>query len=153
MEIEWNFWLTEDALEKAPGFDDSIQLAHKVFDTIGDRFNFVQPDDELAPGIRVVAAFGHTLGHLAVEASSSGESVIYVSDAVYHPLHIDHPDWLPDAMFIFDTEQFQKTARRLLAQAVAKDALVLGMHFPPFPSLGRINETGEGSEWQPILVS
>ena len=153
METEWDFWLAEDAVEKVPGFDLAIQLAHKVFDTIGDRFSFVQPDDELVPGIRVLAAFGHTPGHFAVEASSSGESVIYISDAIFHPLHIEHPDWLPDAMFIFDTEQFQKTARRLLAQAVAKNALVLGMHFPPFPSLGRINEIDGVLQWQPILVS
>jgi glyoxylase-like metal-dependent hydrolase (beta-lactamase superfamily II) len=101
---------------------------------------------ELVPGVRVLAAFDHTPGHLAVEASSSGEAVIYISDAVFHPLHIENPDWLPDAMFIYDTEQFQKTARRLLAQAVAKNALLLRMHFPPFPSLGRINETREEGE-------
>jgi glyoxylase-like metal-dependent hydrolase (beta-lactamase superfamily II) len=73
MEKEWDFWLAEDALERAPGFEYSIGLAHEVFDTIGDRFSFVQPDDELAPGVRVLAAFGHTPGHIAVEASSSDE--------------------------------------------------------------------------------
>jgi glyoxylase-like metal-dependent hydrolase (beta-lactamase superfamily II) len=153
MEIEWDFWLAEDALEKAPGFEDSIKLAHKVFDTMGDRFSFVQPDNELVPGIRVLAAFGHTPGHIAIEASSSDESVIYIGDAVFHPLHIEHPDWLPDARYIVDSEQFQETACRLLSQAVAKNALVLGMHFPPFPCLGHIIETGEGLQWQPVLVS
>ncbi len=153
MEMEWDFWLAEDALEKAPGFEHTIKLAHKVFDTMGDRFSFVQPDNEIVPGIRVLAAFGHTPGHIAVEASSSGESVIYLSDAVFHPLHIEHPDWLPDARYIVDSEQFQETACRLLTQAVAKNALVLGMHFPPFPCLGHIIETGEGLQWQPVFVS
>jgi glyoxylase-like metal-dependent hydrolase (beta-lactamase superfamily II) len=153
MEREWDFWLAEDALEKAPGFERTIELAHKVFDTIGDQFSFVQPDDELVPGIRVLAAFGHTPWHIAVEASSFGESVIYLSDAVFHPLHIEHPDWLPDPRYIADSEQFQETACRLLTQAVAKNALVLGMHFPPFPCLGHIFETGEGLRWQPVPVS
>jgi glyoxylase-like metal-dependent hydrolase (beta-lactamase superfamily II) len=153
MEREWDFWLAEDALEKAPGFEHSIELAHKVYDTMGDRFSFVQPDNELVPGIQILAAFGHTPGHIAVEASSSDESVIYLSDAVFHPLHIEHPDWLPDARYIFDSGQFQETACRLLTQAVAKNALVLGMHFPPVPCLGYIIETGEGLQWQPVLVS
>jgi glyoxylase-like metal-dependent hydrolase (beta-lactamase superfamily II) len=152
LKIEWDFWLAEDALEKAPGFEDSIRLAHQVFDTLGDRFNFIQADIELVPGIEILAAFGHTPGHIALEASSLGESVIYISDAVFHPLHIEHPDWLPDAMFIVDVEQFQQTARRLLAHALAKEALVLGMHFPPFPSLGHVLETDRGRYWQPVLA-
>jgi len=153
MQVEWDIWLAEDALEQAPGFEHAIELAHKVFDTVGDRFSFVQPDDELVPGIRVLAAFGHTPGHIAVEASSAGESVIYLSDAVFHPLHIEHPDWLPDARYIADSERFQETARRLLGQAVAKNALVLGMHFPPFPCLGHVIETSEGLRWQPVRAS
>ena len=153
MESEWDFWLAEDALDEAPGFEQSIKLAHKVFDSIGNSFSFVQPDYELVPGIRILAASGHTPGQIAVEASSSDESVIYISDAVFHPLHIEHPDWLPDPMYIFDTEQFQCTARRLLTQAVAQNALVLGMHFPPFPSLGHIIETSAGLRWRPVQVA
>ena len=153
MKKEWDFWLAEDALEKAPGFDESIQLAHKVFDTIGDRFIFIQPDNELVHGIQVLAAFGHTPGHIAIEAMSSNESVIYLSDAVFHPVHIEHPDWLPDTMFIFDTVQFKETALSLLTRALAKNALVIGMHFPPFPSLGRIIEADGGLAWEPILIS
>jgi hypothetical protein len=40
----------------------------------------------------------------------------------------------------------------LLAQAVAQNALVVGMHFPPFPSLGRIIETSTGLQWRPVQV-
>jgi glyoxylase-like metal-dependent hydrolase (beta-lactamase superfamily II) len=153
MKKEWDFWLAEDALEKAPGFDESIQLAQKIFDTIGDRFSFIQPDTELVPGIQVLAAFGHTPGHIAIEATSSGVSVIYLSDAVFHPVHIEHPDWLPDETFIVDTEQFKEAALRLLNRALAKNALVIGMHFPPFPSLGRIIEADEGLVWEPFPLS
>jgi glyoxylase-like metal-dependent hydrolase (beta-lactamase superfamily II) len=150
---EWEFWLAEDAPERVPGFDRTIARAHRVVDALGDRFEFVQPDAELVPGIRLLAAFGHTPGHLAVEVASSDASVIYLSDAVFHPLHVEHPDWLPATRYLVDPEQFQATARRLLAYAVAKNALVLGMHFSPFPSLGHIVETDEGLEFQPVLVS
>jgi hypothetical protein len=68
---------------------------------------------------------------------------IYHSDIIFHPLHIEHPDWLPDAMFIFDSKQFQETTRCLLTHTTARNALALGIYFPPFPGLGRIIETGE----------
>ena len=152
MEREWDFWLAEDASEKAPGFELAIEYAQRVFDSISERFVFVQPDDEIVPGIRILPAFGHTPGHIVVEASSCGESVIYISDTVFHPLHIEHPDWLPSTVFMVDFEQYQETRHRLCAQAVAKNALVLGMHFPPFPSLGHIIETDEGLQWEPVPV-
>lgn len=137
-------------MEKVPGFDDSIKLAHKVFDAIAGRFGFILPGDELAPGIQVIAAFGHTPGHIAIEASSSDESVVYISDAVFHPLHIEHPNWLPDAMFIFDVERFQETACYLLAHAVTKKAFIVGIHFALFPSLGRVIKTEEGLHGSPF---
>jgi len=153
MEREWDFWLAENASERLPWFERTIEFAHGVFDTLGDRFSYVQPGSELVPGIRLLAAFGHTPGQIAVEVSSSDESLIYISDAVLHPLHIEHPDWLPDEKYIVNKKQFQETAHRLLTQAVAENALVLGMHFPPFPCLGHVVETDEGLRWQPILVS
>jgi glyoxylase-like metal-dependent hydrolase (beta-lactamase superfamily II) len=147
--IEWDFWLAEDALEKVPGFKSTIELAHKVFDAMEDRFIFIQPDCEIVPGIWVLAAYGHTPGHLAVEVLSMDKSVIYISDAILHPLNIDKPDWLPDPRYIFDTDQFKDTACRLLNRALVKNALVLGMHFWPFPSLGYIIRSDEGLKWQP----
>jgi glyoxylase-like metal-dependent hydrolase (beta-lactamase superfamily II) len=147
---EWDHWLAEDALERLPGWNSTIELAHKVYDALGERFIYVQPDEEPAPGVRALAAFGHTPGHLAVEAASGGEAVIYISDAIFHPLHIEHPEWRPDLRYVNDLEQFRDTQRRLIERAVDKNALVLGMHFPPFPCLGHIVDTGQGRQWHPI---
>jgi glyoxylase-like metal-dependent hydrolase (beta-lactamase superfamily II) len=147
---EWDFWLAEDVLEKRPFPISTIDLAHRVYDALGDRFSYVQPDGELVPGVRPLAAYGHTPGHLAVEVSSCGESVIYISDAIFHPLHIEHPEWLPDPRYMRAPDQFQETARALLKRAITKNALVLGMHFPPFPCLGHVVVRGEGWQWQPI---
>lgn len=66
-------------------------------------------------------------------APSASRRDRYLSDAVFHPLHIEHPHWLPDAALIADVDQSQATASRLIARAAARNAIVLGMHFPPFP--------------------
>jgi hypothetical protein len=49
-----------------------------------------------------------------------------------------------------DLDQFRETQRRLIERAVGKHALVLGMHFPPFPCLGHVVETEQGRQWQPV---
>jgi len=154
MEAEWDFWLGENALEKAPDFKDSIRLAHQVFESLSSRFRYIHPECELAPGVCILEAYGHTPGHIAVEFFSLNDSVIYISDSIFHPLHIEHPDWLPEEMYIFDIDQYRETARRVLTKAVIKNSLVLGMHFPPFPSLGRVYETSQGLFWwDPLLDS
>jgi glyoxylase-like metal-dependent hydrolase (beta-lactamase superfamily II) len=150
MEQEWDFWLGEDAAVQAPDFEGAIVLAHRVYDILGDRFHYLQPGDELISGIRVLAAFGHTPGHIAVEATSSGESLIHISDASYHPLHMLNPGWLPQEKYIYDTQQYQETARLLVDRAVVNNSLLLGMHFPPFPGLGRLIDGLSGLEWQPV---
>ncbi len=147
---EWDFWMGESAAQKLPGWEQTINFVRKVFNSMGDRLHFVQPDEEIVPGIRALAAFGHTPGQLAVEAFSSRESVLYISDVVFHPLNIEHPDWLPDPVFMLDPEEYRATARRLFDRAVTQKALVLGMHFPPFPCPGYIVKSGEGLLWQPV---
>jgi glyoxylase-like metal-dependent hydrolase (beta-lactamase superfamily II) len=150
---EWDFWMEGDALQNLPGWERTINFVRKVLNSMGEKLNFVEPDDEIVPGIRTLAAFGHTPGQLAVEVFSWRDSVLYISDAVFHPLHIEHPDWLPDPVFMLDPEQYRATARRLFDRAVTREALVLGMHFPPFPCLGHVVKSGEGLLWQPVRVS
>jgi glyoxylase-like metal-dependent hydrolase (beta-lactamase superfamily II) len=150
---EWGFWMSEDAPQKLPGWDQVINFARKGFNSMGDKWHFVEPDAEIVPGIRALAAFGHTPGQLAVEVFSSSESLLYISDAVFHPLNIEHLDWLPAPVFMLDPVQYQATVRRLVDRAITQKELVLGMHFPPFPSLGYIVKSGEGLHWQPVGVA
>jgi glyoxylase-like metal-dependent hydrolase (beta-lactamase superfamily II) len=149
---EWDFWMGESAAQKLPGWERTINFVRKVFNSMGDRLHFVQPNEEIVSGIRALAAFGHTPGQLAVEVFSSRESVLYISDAVFHPLNIEHPDWLPDPVFMLDPVEYRATAHRLFDRAVTQNELVLGMHFPPFPCLGRVVQIGNELHWQPVVV-
>jgi glyoxylase-like metal-dependent hydrolase (beta-lactamase superfamily II) len=83
-----------------------------------------------------------------VFVSSAAERLLYISDTVFHPLHLEHPDWVP----IYDIvpEHAAASKRRILNLAAEEKALVIGQHFPPFPSLGCVVKKGEGWQWQPI---
>lgn len=68
--------------------------------------------------------------------------MLYVSDAVLHPLHLEHPEWTP----VFDMlpEQASASKHRIFDRAAEDDALVFAHHFPPFPNLGHVLKEEQG---------
>lgn len=145
---EWQFWFSETASEKAnEGF---VTFARKHLEPVKDRVNFVTDESDILPGIHVFTAPGHTPGHMVVSFSSGDEQLLYIGDSVVHPLHLEHPDWLP----VYDIlpEKAAASKRRIFDYAADEQAWVIGQHFPPFPSLGHIVKQDEGWQWQPIAI-
>ena len=138
------------------GMDDrcrdekSDRNARNNLPPIQDQLELVNRETEIVPGIRAVAAPGHTPGHMAVSISSDGDQLLLISDAVILQIHLERPDWY--AAVDFAPEQTLTTRRRLLDHAAAKKALVLAFHFP-FPGLGYVVQKEEGWQWQPIKMT
>lgn len=145
---EWQFWFSESAAQEANEW--FVAFARKHLQPVQDRVNLVTDESELLPGIHVFAAPGHTPGHMVVSFSSGGEQLLYVGDSVLHPLHLEHPSWLP----IYDIlpEKAAASKRRIFDYAADEQAWVIGQHFPPFPSLGHIAKMGQRWRWQPIEI-
>ena len=148
---EWEFWASEPNLAELK-VDEHIRrllvtFARNNLLPILGQLDLVDHEMEILPGIRAIAAPGHTPGHMAVAISSGGEQLLCISDTVIHPIHVESPDWCADVDFA--PEQVVSTRRRLLNKAAAEEALVLAFHFP-FPGLGHVVEKGEGWRWQPI---
>jgi glyoxylase-like metal-dependent hydrolase (beta-lactamase superfamily II) len=106
----------------------------------------------LAPGIRAVAANGHTPGHTAYAVESAGQKLLIWGDLVHaHAVQFAKPG----VSIEFDVDQKQAIAtRREIMQSVAESkTLVAGMHLP-FPGLGHVRSEGKGSySWLPIEFS
>ena len=143
---EWDFWFSETAFAKAP--EIFVKIARKNLEPIKERVSLLEHESEILPGIRVIAAPGHTPGHMVVSVSSGDEQLLYIGDTVIYPLHLEHPDWTP----IYDIlpEEAAASKRRIFDCAAAEKAWVIGQHFPPFPSLGHVIKKGKGWQWQPI---
>ncbi len=148
---EWNFWTSEPNLAELKVNEHIkkllITFARNNLPPIQDQLDLVDHETEIVPGIRAVAAPGHTPGHMAVAIASDSEQLLYISDAVLHPIHLEQPDWY--AAVDFAPQQVVTTRRRLLNLAAAEKALVLAFHFP-FPSLGYVVQKEEGWQWQPV---
>lgn len=107
-----------------------------------------EPGAEVAPGIRSLAAYGHTPGHTLFELTSAGQGFVYVGDLANVPaLFVRNPDWA--VAFDMDAEAARRTRREVLQRIVARGAVVGGFHFP-FPALGRIAAAGNGYVFQPL---
>jgi len=143
---EWSFWFSGASMAKAP--ERFVRFARRYLGAIQDRVHLLKGEAQVVPGVRVIPAPGHTPGHIAVEVSAADEFLLYIGDTVLHPLHLEHPDWYP----VYDIlpEEAAASKRRIFDWAAAEKALVMGQHFPPFPSLGTVVKQGEGWRWRSI---
>ena len=146
---EWDFWFLELAEAKTP--ERFVTCARTNLEPLQDRVTLVNRESEIVPGIGVIPAPGHTPGHMVVSVSSGDEQLLYIGDTVLYPLHLEHPDWLP----IYDIipEKAEVSKRHIFDLAAEEKTLVMGQHFPPFPSLGYVVKKGEGWQWQPIEIA
>ncbi len=149
---EWDFWTSEQAETKLDEHirDVLLSYARKNLPPIQGRLHLVNRETEILPGIKAIAAVGHTPGHMALAVSSKGEQLLCVSDTILHPIHLEQPEW--HAAVDFDPKQFQATRRRILKRAVDEKALVLAFHFP-FPGLGHVSQSGDTWQWEPISTT
>jgi glyoxylase-like metal-dependent hydrolase (beta-lactamase superfamily II) len=144
------FWWAEPDLAEMLLPDEVRQSfrdgAKERLTALGAALEHVEPDAEVAPGVRLIAAGGHTPGHVAVEVTSAGETLLHIVDAAADPvLHLRHPDWV----LASDTlpELAVRTRRQLFERAANERLLVLGYHFP-FPGLGHARSAGDGWVWE-----
>ena len=68
------------------------------FDFMNARFELLDGDAEVLPGVEVIATPGHTVGHQCVIVRGGGESDVLIGDAAYTPRLYAEPsrDKLPD---------------------------------------------------------
>jgi glyoxylase-like metal-dependent hydrolase (beta-lactamase superfamily II) len=145
---EWDFWTGEEAESKLDAHAlIFLTLARRNLPPIRPQLDLIDHEAEILPGIRGLAAPGHTAGQMALAISSRGEQLLCISDVVLHPIHIEQPEWY--ATVDFAPDQVVATRRRLLSKAAAEKALALAFHFP-FPGLGHVVPKDKGWRWQPV---
>jgi len=150
---EHAFWMDDAKLAAAPeGMKGAFNNVRRVFTQMpAEMLVRFEPGSEVAPGIRSVAAFGHTPGHTLFDVASAGQSFTFVGDLTNVPeLFARNPDWA--VQFDMDAEAARKVRRETFQRIVANKSMVGGFHFP-FPSLGRMVVMGNGYAFQPVAAS
>jgi glyoxylase-like metal-dependent hydrolase (beta-lactamase superfamily II) len=105
------------------------------------------PAPELLPGIRAIAAFGHTPGHTAYLIESGGEQLIIWGDLM-HVQGIQFP--LPDIAVSYDTDAAAAIAsRRAILEYAARYRIPIGGMHLEYPAIGAVEKAGEGFRFIP----
>lgn len=148
---EWDFWTSEPKLAEldVPKHirELMITIARNNLLPIQHQLDLLDHEAEIVPGIRAIAAPGHTPGHMAVVIASNNRQLLYLSDVVLHQIHLEQPEWYTAVDFA--PKQVVTSRRRLLDWAATEKVLVHAFHFL-FPGLGYVIMKGEAWQWQPI---
>ncbi len=145
-----DFWLSQANMDKAPvdskGFFQGAMTSLAPYVANGH----LQPFDgagEITPGIRAVASYGHTPGHISYMVESKGKKLLVVGDLIHAgAVQFDHPE----VTIGFDTDpKTAAQARRQVFTAAAKDSELIGAAHLPFPGLGHLRSAGKAYQWVP----
>ncbi|WP_321950806.1 MBL fold metallo-hydrolase [Paraburkholderia bannensis] len=148
---EADYWLDAHNKNTAPSFLSSFfdAAAQSVAPYVATgRFQPFDGDAVLAPGIRALAAPGHTPGHTAYVVHNGNQTMLVWGDII-HVASIQLRD--PDATVEYDSNAYvaQQTRRDLLALA-ARQHYVVGAAHIAFPGLGHVSPDGNGYRWIPL---
>lgn len=148
------YWLDKAQMDKAPaeaknGFKGAMLEFQPYIDA--KKFAPFEAGEQIVPGIKSIAAHGHTPGHTTYSVESKGEKLMLWGDLL-HVAAVQFPQ--PSVTIRFDSDS--KAAEAARAQAL-KDAAAggywVGIAHVPFPGIGHVRANGTGYTWVPINYS
>lgn len=147
-DVELGFWGNEAMLTQAP--EDArplFALAQSVFGAYGDRVRAVAPETEVAPGVTLEPAPGHTPGHAVVHIDGGDQQLLMIADTLHST---DLQTALPETGFGFDVDPAQaaQTRMRIFDRAASDGVLIAGSHVH-FPGFGRFVRSGDAYRFVP----
>lgn len=147
---EYTFWTEPGRVEKLPeGRRAAGRRIAEVFPT-WKNWRLVESGAEVAPGIHIIEAFGHTPGHSVFLVTSGSDQLMVSNDTMYVPaLLAPHPEW--QGSYDQDGPTAVATRRRIVDRAIADRMMICGAHFP-FPGLGAFVKDGNAYAFTPIEI-
>lgn len=140
-ERERDFFATPEGASRRMVFDDSVLPVIEA----GQARAVPDAGAEILDGIRFLPTFGHSIGHMAIELRSRGETALFSGDVMHSAVQVHRPEW--NSMFCLDQEQARASRERLLAHAADTGATVFAAHFAE-TSAGTVRRVEKGFEWR-----
>jgi glyoxylase-like metal-dependent hydrolase (beta-lactamase superfamily II) len=150
---EWEFWLSKpERLRPNDAYGEELRRIGRTLPLerlaqFRNQVETVDAETEVVPGMRTVAAPGHTPGHTVIDIASGEDRLLFIGDLVYEPKDMEDAQWY--SIFDFDPKQAIATRRRVFEQAARDGTLLMAYHLP-FPGLGYVSRHGVGWRWQPF---
>jgi glyoxylase-like metal-dependent hydrolase (beta-lactamase superfamily II) len=146
--VEYNFWTEAGRVEKLP---EGRRAAGK---RLADNFpkwknwKLVEAGSEVAPGVHILEAYGHTPGHSTFLVTSGKDQLMVSNDTMYVPgILAPHPEW--QGAYDQDGPLAVTTRRKIIDRVIADKMMVCGAHFP-FPGAGAFAKDGNAYAFTPV---
>lgn len=139
----------EKAYWTTPGSEQVKTLA-----AYGSRVKTFSPGElgnsipDLLPGIKPIAAFGHTPGHTLFLITSKEASLLVWGD-IAHAMAIQMPVPAVAVSYDVDPKQAVKSRVNVLKHVAEKKIPVAGMHIP-YPGIGSVAKDNSGYAFKPV---
>jgi len=150
----YDYWKNEELMNQMPeNLREEFLFSQKIMEVYKDHLHLFQPnaiggpyDQSVFPGIKAIAAPGHTSGHTVYLIESGNERLLYWGDLV-HSITIQMP--FPDIAVSYDDNPRMATQSRLfLLQFVSQGIFVSGAHIP-YPGIGTVEKLDTGYKFIP----
>jgi glyoxylase-like metal-dependent hydrolase (beta-lactamase superfamily II) len=146
-----DYWLSQANLDKAPDnakdFFRGAMASLKPYQEAG-KFKPFDGDAELVPGVKAVAAHGHTPGHAIYVVESKGQKLVLWGDLM-HVAAVQFAD--PSATIRFDVDSKAAAPQRKKAYAsAARDGYYVAAAHLSFPGICKLRAEGKGYVWLPV---
>jgi glyoxylase-like metal-dependent hydrolase (beta-lactamase superfamily II) len=143
---EGDHWLSEEKMKAAAADDKSgfqgAMAALKPY-IAAKHYQPISGDVELVPGVRAIAAPGHTPGHTLYLVSSKDQNLLLWGDLM-HVAAAQFPNPAVTIKFDSDSPAAAASRKKIFAEVAAKGYMVGGAHLS-FPGLGNLRaEDGAG---------
>jgi glyoxylase-like metal-dependent hydrolase (beta-lactamase superfamily II) len=125
-QAEWDFWTSADGLAQVPEELADAARTHLPPLHRAGLLELVSQETEVLPGVRLLAAPGHTPGHLVVALTSGQDGALYLGDAVLDEANFAHPDWV--SVYEWDPGMAVATRTALIDEAIAENRLLIAFH-------------------------
>jgi glyoxylase-like metal-dependent hydrolase (beta-lactamase superfamily II) len=146
--VEWAWWSDTGNETRSPeGQRANFANSAKRFAPYQGKVRQIADGAEAVPGVRAIAAYGHTPGHTVYRIADGDAQMIFVADATNRPeLFARRPDF--HAVFDFDAAAAEASRRKLFDMLAADRIRITGYHFP-FPANGFVTKDGAGYRFVP----
>ncbi|MDX8440533.1 MBL fold metallo-hydrolase [Mesorhizobium australafricanum] len=147
---EYNWWTDPSRLAKLP--EGRKPAGKRIAENFPKWKNWKLVDDgtEVVPGIRIMAAPGHTPGHSVYHVDAGSEQFLVSADTMYVPaLLAPHPEW--QGAYDQDGPMAITTRHKIVDQVIADNVRICGSHFP-FPGTGSFVKDGNAYAFTPTQI-
>ena len=125
--------------------------AQAVVEAYKDKLHLIEPQqaekmEELIPGVKSIASYGHTPGHTCYLVENGGSKLFIWGDLINFPtVQVPHPE-IPTRHDI-DPVKAAESRAQVLNWLESQGLTVAGMHVP-YPGMGNLTRTQRGLELQ-----